>query len=119
MKKFLYCLGLALALASCATSNEKLALEKVEEAPIETTQSETLHQEFIEAFKTSATETCIKNGNNIDDCNCYTNEILNTFTLDDFAIVFNLVSSENGNIVSDQTVGPKIIDASMKCFYKN
>ena len=115
MKKFLCYLSMAFALTACATSNEKPALEKIEES--ETLQ---LPSEFATAFTESSVNACTTNGNDINDCTCYSNEILKTFTVEDFATVYSLTtnSGDMNNIISHPEIGPKIIDASIKCFYK-
>ncbi len=116
MKKFLYCLSIAFALNACATSNEKPALEKLDTID---TEEKVLPSEFLDAFQKSANESCISNGNSLDDCNCYTSEIISTFTADDFVTVFDLIKNNNvGNIISEPSIGEKIINASIKCFYK-
>ena len=113
MKKFLCYLSIIFAITSCAIS-EKPALEVVDE---EQTELPALPPEFIVAFKSSSNESCIANGNDIDECSCYTDEILNTFTIDDFSKVFELnYEKKNSEIISDPDVGPKIINASIKCF---
>ncbi len=114
MKKFIYCLGLLFALNACATSNNTVTLEKKEDV-----QVNKLPLEFVTAFKTSSIDTCNKSGNDLDECSCYANEIIDTFTVDDFTVVHKFVEENNmDNIIFDPQVGQKIINASMKCFYK-
>ena len=118
MKRFFCYLSIAFALAACATSNEKPALEKIEDLD---TDEKVLPPEFLEAFKSSANESCLLSGSNLDDCNCYTDEIISTFNANDFSKVFELAQTTNdlNTVISDPDVGPKIVNASMKCFYKD
>ena len=112
MKKFIYSLSLFLALAACATPEAKIESDVHQDV-----QVNKLPLEFVTAFKASSIETCNRSGNNLDECSCYANEIIDTFTVDDFTIVHNFVENNNmENIISDPQVGHKIINASVKCF---
>lgn len=116
MKKFLFGIVASLSLFACSTA-EKPALEVVEDSQIESA----IPQEFISAFTESSNETCIESGNDINDCQCYSNEIVSTFTANDFSkIIDSINNSEDFNeIVQDPEIGPKIINASIKCFNKD
>ncbi|MBR1544459.1 MAG: hypothetical protein IJ638_00745 [Alphaproteobacteria bacterium] len=115
MKKFLFGIIASLSLFACSTG-EKPSLEVAN-----TQMASELPQEFIIAFTESSNDTCVKNGNDVNDCKCYSNEIINTFTVDDFAIVVDSINNSRdfNEIVANPNVGPKIINATMKCFNKD
>ena len=113
MRKFLFGVIASLSLFACSTTNEKPALEK-----IELSTNNELPEEFINTFITSSNEACIKNGNNFENCNCYSNEIIDTFTVNDFTKVINALNNSE-NIETDPEINEKIVKASIKCFGEN